>query len=74
MKLAAPCERSANAIVLTIALDRADGIERVAFRCRIAATLATDASDEALAEYLAYTQIMIGMLNRLDLYKDYRAH
>jgi hypothetical protein len=31
-------------------------------------------SDEALAEYLAYTQIMIGMLNRLDLYKDYRAH
>jgi hypothetical protein len=31
-------------------------------------------SDESLAEYLAYTQIMIGMLNRLDLFKDYRAH
>lgn len=31
-------------------------------------------SDEALAEYLAYTQIMIGMLNHLDLYKQYRQH
>jgi hypothetical protein len=31
-------------------------------------------SDESLAEYLAYTQIMIGMLNHLDLYKDYRTH
>jgi hypothetical protein len=31
-------------------------------------------SDQALEEYLAYTQIMIGMLNRLDLYKEYRQH
>jgi hypothetical protein len=31
-------------------------------------------SDESLSEYLAYTQIMIGMLNRLDLYKEYRIH
>lgn len=31
-------------------------------------------SDESLDEYLAFTQIMIGMLNRLDLYKEYRAH
>lgn len=31
-------------------------------------------SDESLAEYLAYTQIMIGLLNRLDLFKDYRLH
>jgi hypothetical protein len=31
-------------------------------------------SDQALQEYLAYTQIMIGMLNRLDLYKEYRQH
>jgi hypothetical protein len=31
-------------------------------------------SDEALNEYLAYTQIMIGMLNHLDLFKDYRQH
>jgi hypothetical protein len=31
-----------------------------------------DVSDESLSEYLAYTQIMIRMLNHLDLYKDYR--
>ena len=31
-------------------------------------------SDESLSEYLAFTQVMIGLLNRLDLYKDYRAH
>jgi len=53
MKLAAPTERSGDAIVLTIALDRADGIERVAFKCRVAAELAASASDEALAERLA---------------------
>jgi hypothetical protein len=33
-----------------------------------------DVSDESLAEYLAYTQVMIGMLNRLDLFKEYRQH
>jgi len=31
-------------------------------------------SDESFSEYLAYTQIMIGMLNRLDLYQEYRSH
>jgi hypothetical protein len=31
-------------------------------------------SDESLSEYLAYTQIMIGLLNRLDLFKEFRAH
>jgi hypothetical protein len=31
-------------------------------------------SDESLSEYLAYTQLMIRLLNRLDLHKDYRAH
>lgn len=31
-------------------------------------------SDESLSEYLAYTQIMIGMLNHLDLFKPYRQH
>lgn len=31
-------------------------------------------SDESLSEYLAYTQVMIRLLNRLDLYKDYRTH
>jgi hypothetical protein len=31
-------------------------------------------SDESLAEYLAYTRVMIGLLNRLDLFKEYRQH
>jgi hypothetical protein len=31
-------------------------------------------SDESLAEYLAYTQVMLGLLNRLDLFKEYRQH
>jgi len=31
-------------------------------------------SDESLSEYLAYTQMMIRLLNRLDLFKDYRAN
>jgi len=31
-------------------------------------------SDESMAEYLAYTLILIGMLNRLDLYAEYRSH
>jgi hypothetical protein len=31
-------------------------------------------SDESLAEYFAYTQVMIGLLNRLDLFKEYRQH
>jgi hypothetical protein len=33
-----------------------------------------DVSDESLEEYLAFTRIMIGLVNRLDLYKEYRAH
>jgi hypothetical protein len=32
---AAPPEDQPDAIVLTLALERADGVERVAFRCRI---------------------------------------
>jgi hypothetical protein len=33
-----------------------------------------DISDESLEEYLAFTRVMIGLLNRLDLYKEYRTH
>jgi len=33
-----------------------------------------DVSDESLEEYLAFTQLMIRLINKLDLYKDYRAH
>jgi hypothetical protein len=36
---ALPPERGADAIVLTLSLDRADGIEKVALRCRIAMAL-----------------------------------
>jgi hypothetical protein len=31
-------------------------------------------SDESLEEYLAFTQIMIGLINRLDRYELYRTH
>jgi hypothetical protein len=31
-------------------------------------------SDESLYEYFAYTQVMLGMLNHLDLFKEYRQH
>ena len=37
---AAPAQVGADAIVLTLALERADGIERVVFRCRIDSLLA----------------------------------
>lgn len=31
-------------------------------------------SDESLYEYMAYTRIILGVINRLDLYKEYRVH
>jgi hypothetical protein len=31
-------------------------------------------SDEAFGEYFAYSQIIKGVINRLDLYKEYRVH
>jgi len=33
-----------------------------------------DVSDESLEEYLAFTQLMIRLINKLDLFKDYRGH
>jgi hypothetical protein len=33
-----------------------------------------DVSDESLEEYLAFTRVMLGLVNRLDLYKEYRQH
>jgi hypothetical protein len=36
---ARPLEHTADAVVLTISLERADGIEKVALRCRIANAL-----------------------------------
>jgi hypothetical protein len=31
-------------------------------------------SDETLDEYFAYTQVILGIINRLDLYREYRTH
>lgn len=46
---AAPPESDANGLILRVSMERADGIERVVFRCRIARELiAGDASPEAL--------------------------
>ena len=51
---ARPLERTADAVVLTISLERADGIEKVALRCRIAASLIGPAdSPEKLIERIA---------------------
>ncbi|MFZ2061823.1 MAG: hypothetical protein WAU82_12480 [Candidatus Binatus sp.] len=51
---ARPLERNADAVVLTLSLERANGIEKVALRCRIATSLigATD-SPEKLIERIA---------------------
>ena len=40
LTLAAPLESSSGEIILTLALERADGVERVVFRCRVAQALA----------------------------------
>jgi hypothetical protein len=51
---ARPLERTADAVVVTLSLERADGIEKVALRCRIASALAGPAdSPEKLIERLA---------------------
>src|ERR1700682_4316596 len=39
LKSAAPVERSSDSIVLTLRLERADGIEKVALRCKIATSI-----------------------------------
>ena len=48
---ARPLERTADSVVLTLSLERADGIERVALRFRIAtALIGADYSPEKLIE------------------------
>ncbi len=42
-----------GAFVLTLAIERADGIERIAFRCRIADTLVPNADTAAIIGRLA---------------------
>jgi hypothetical protein len=47
-------ERTADAVVLTLSLERADGIEKVALRCRIATELIRGSdSPETLIERIA---------------------
>ncbi len=51
---AEPPARDAGSVVLTLSLERGDGIERVALRCRIATELIGDAdSAEKLIERIA---------------------
>jgi hypothetical protein len=51
---ARPVERNADSVVLTVSLERADGIEKVALRCRIATSLiSADDSPEKLIERIA---------------------
>ena len=52
--LSTPFARAADSVVLTLSLERADGIEKVALRCRIAAVLpGSSDSPEKLIERLA---------------------
>jgi hypothetical protein len=51
---ARPLERTADAVVLTLRLEREDGIENIALRCRIATgLLGTADSPEKLLERIA---------------------
>lgn len=54
LKAAAPAECEPDGILLTLVLERADGIERVAFRCHIASALLDQNADAAaLVEQVA---------------------
>ncbi len=46
-------ERLADAVVMTLALEQADGVERVAFRCRIDAQLLGDPASADIESVLA---------------------
>ncbi|MFZ0679622.1 hypothetical protein [Candidatus Binatus sp.] len=51
---ARPLERNPDSVILTLSLERADGIEKVALRCRIATSLiGADDSPEKLIERMA---------------------
>ena len=54
LKTGAPDQRDAKEVLLTLVLERRDGIERVAFRCRLAAGLVDPTTDaEAIMRRLA---------------------
>jgi Trp operon repressor len=53
LKTAAPVEQEPDGVLLTLVLERADGIEQVAFRCRIASELLDGGMEtEAMVERL----------------------
>jgi hypothetical protein len=45
VEIAAPIERSADSVVLTLSVARADGIEKVAFRVKIVKSILPSADD-----------------------------
>jgi hypothetical protein len=51
--IAGPSQSDANALTLTLALERADGIERIGLRCRISQELIGDGEQERLLSPLA---------------------
>jgi len=60
-----PFIRSAIAVLSAADLDAVREARRAAL---------LSVSDESLNEYAAYTRVILGMINRLDLYKEYRVH
>jgi hypothetical protein len=52
LKSAAAPERAAGTWTLTIALERADGIEKIAMRCRVAAPAENQGGESAAVEKL----------------------
>ena len=69
LKSAANPERSAVATTLTLALDRADGVERVAFRCRIADELirGIDGVDAIVARLAPWVERHFDQMHELAL-------
>jgi hypothetical protein len=52
LDLAAPPEAAGSDLILPLVLARADGIERVVFRCRIEGVLAGDAPQPSIGELI----------------------
>ena len=48
-----PIERAADCVVLTLGLERADGIEKIALRCRIAVVLIGAADSDSTEKLIA---------------------
>jgi hypothetical protein len=53
LSAAAPVEHRGDALVLTLTLERADGIERIGFHCRVSATAEESTPAEQLIAQLA---------------------